>query len=109
MFFTKNAAPNSNTDAPTIVLTDRMPSASKTGCRTELLLPVPPLLMVVITGMTNPIPKASINVPNRTINISTGIVKRDLRGRRLQSMPTVPSFLAGAFIWLQNYPNLRNG
>jgi hypothetical protein len=66
------------------------------------------LLIVVITGMTNPIPKASINVPNRTINIRTGIARRDFRGKRLQSMPTVPSFLAGAFIWLQNYPNLRN-
>jgi hypothetical protein len=59
--------------------------------------------------MTSPIPRASINVPSKTINISTGIAKRDFLGRRLQSMPTVPSFLAGAFIWLQNYPNLRNG
>ena len=67
------------------------------------------MLIVVITGMTKPIPRASINVPNRTINIRTGIARRDLLGRSLQSMPTVPSFLAGAFIWLQNYPNLRNG
>ena len=95
--------PKSSTDAPTMVLTDLILRASKIGCRIELLFPVPPLLIVVITGITNPMPRASINVPNRTINIRTGIVRRVFLGRSLQSMPTVPSFLAGAFIWLQNY------
>ena len=98
MFLTKNAAPRRSTDAPTMVLTDRIPRRSKIGCKIELLLPVPPLLMVVITGMTKPIPRASINVPNKTISISTGIARRDFRGSSDQSMLTVPSFLAGAFI-----------
>ena len=112
MFFNKNAAPKSKTDAPTMVPTDRMPNWSKIGCKIDPLLPVPPLLIVVITGITSPIPKASTNVPINTKIIKTGIASRDSRGKSVHSLPKVPGLpevfdvldwlgvLRGEFIWL---------
>ena len=95
-----------------MVPTERMPNWSKIGCKIDPLLPVPPLLIVVITGITSPIPKASTNVPINTKSIKTGIASRDSRGKSVHSLPKVPGLpevfnvldwlgvLRGEFIWL---------
>jgi hypothetical protein len=97
------------------VPTERMPNWSKIGCKIDPLLPVPPLLIVVITGITSPIPRASTNVPINTKIIKTGIASRDSRGKSVHSLPKVPGLselldvldvlgvlgvLRGEFIWL---------
>ena len=69
-----------STATPTIVPTARIPKKLKSGYRTEPLLPVVALLIVVITGITRPIPRASSAVPINPSKNMIGIRILDCRG-----------------------------
>jgi len=63
-----------------MVPTASIPKKLKKGCRIEPLLPGVAMLIVVITGITRPIPKASKKVPKTPKDINKGTRRFDCFG-----------------------------
>ena len=91
------------TATPTIVPTARILKKLNSGCKTEPLLPGLALLIVVITGITKPIPKASTAVPKMPKSITNGTLRLDCFGYTAHALRIVSKSRGGLIIWLQNY------